>query len=250
MTLATYSATVPAGFVWDDDVYVTANPLLESGAGLRDIWLRPGATPQYYPLVFSTLWLAHHLWANEPLGYHLLNLVLHAACALLLWRLLRRLAVPGAWLAVALFAVHPVLVESVAWVSELKNVQSAALYLLCLLAYFRFAPPEPGSAPSPRDRRFYAAALLLFAAALLTKPAAVGLPLVILLVVWWKRGRLAWADVVRVAPLLVLGAAMGWVTIWAALAPFGCTGSPAGVRQVLHSAFAISASRRRDSAYS
>ncbi len=224
-TAVAYSPVLSAGFVWDDDVYVTANPLLDDAAGLRAIWTRPGATPQYYPLLFSTLWAAHRVWGVEPLGYHMLNLTLHAAAALLLWAALRRLRVPGAWLAAALFALHPVNVESVAWVSELKNVLSAVLYLLSFLAYLRAAPPDTDATAAPPRRGCHGAALLLFAAALLTKPAAIGLPLVILLVVWWKRGSVRGRDLLRVAPMLALAAAMSWVTVTAERLFSGASGA-------------------------
>lgn len=202
-----------AGWVWDDDVYVTANPLLATAAGLRDIWLRPGATPQYYPMVFTSFWVQHQVWGDAPLGYHLVNVALHALVALLLWRLLARLGLPGAWTAAALFAVHPLCVESVAWVSELKNVQSAALGLGSLLLLLRLQPLELDATPPKRRWGAYFAALLLFAASLLTKPALVALPVVLLLVVWWKRGRIGRADLVTVAPLAALSLAMAWVTV-------------------------------------
>ncbi len=216
MTCLVYLPAAQAGFIWDDDVYITATPLVEDLSGLRDIWLRPGASMQYYPLVFTTWWVEHHLWGASPAGYHLVNIALHAACALLLWALLRRLGVAGAYFAAAIFAVHPVFVESVAWCTELKNVQSAALYLLCLLAYFRASPADEGTAPPPGRRRgLYALALLLFAAGLLSKPAAVALPLVILLIIWWKRGRVGMDDALRVLPMLAMAVAMGLATIYA-----------------------------------
>src|SRR5947199_9026701 len=115
LTLAAYAPALQAGFIWDDDSYVTANPTLQSPDGLRRIWLEPGAVPQYYPLTFTSLWLEYRLWGPEPTGYHVTNVVLHALAAILVWRVLARLAAPGAWFAAALFALHPVEVESVAW---------------------------------------------------------------------------------------------------------------------------------------
>ena len=116
-----------AGFIWDDDSYVTGNMTLRSLDGLRRIWFEIGAVPQYYPLVHSTFWLEYHVWGLAPRGYHVANVALHVAGVLLLWRLLSRLRVPGAWLAAALFAVHPVMAESVGWVTERKNVLSLPL---------------------------------------------------------------------------------------------------------------------------
>jgi len=201
--------------VWDDDVNVTANPHLHNGSGLYNLWFRLGSTNLYAPVTFTTLWVEHQLWGSNPLGYHLVNIALHAACALLLWALLRKLAAGSAWLAGAIFAVHPVFVESVAWVTELRNMQSAVLYLLCLLAYVRFTGLN-GTAEPARSRRwpFYGLALLLFAAALLSKPAAVGLPGVMLLLVWWKRGSIRWTDVMSVAPMFAMGLVVGLVTMY------------------------------------
>src|SRR5262245_50236806 len=113
LVVAAYWPIFHAGFIWDDDSYVTANATLRSLDGLRRIWFQIGAVPQYYPLVFSTFWVEYHLWELAPFGYHLVNVLLHATSVLLLWRLLAPLRVPGAWLAAALFAVHPVMVESV-----------------------------------------------------------------------------------------------------------------------------------------
>jgi protein O-mannosyl-transferase len=216
LTVVAYAPALQGSFIWDDDVYITANPHLDNLSGLRDIWLRPGATMQYYPLAFTTLWVEHHLWGDSPAGYHAVNVVLHAACAVLLWVLLRVLGASGALLAAAIFAVHPVMVESVAWCAELKNPQSLALYLLCLLAWLRAAPVAAEEEPeAPLHPAWYALALLLFAAALLTKSAAVALPLVILLIAWWKRGNVGARDAALVAPLLAMGVAMGLMTVHA-----------------------------------
>ena len=216
LTFAVYVPVLRADFVWDDDVHIWRNPNLADTSGLFNIWLRPSSNIQYYPLTFTAFWIQHKFWGSTATGYHAINVALHAACAVLLWLLLRRLDVRGGWTAAAAFAVHPVLVESVAWCTELKNVLSCALYLLCLLAYFR-AHPLPGApVPEPRARRnWYTAALALFAAGLLAKPAAVALPLVILVLVWWKRGTVGKEDAVRVVPMLAMSLAMGLVTIYA-----------------------------------
>jgi hypothetical protein len=121
-TAIAYARVLDAGFVWDDFLYVVDNPTLRDLDGLRSIWLDPRANSQYYPLVFTSFWVEYHLWQLEPIGYHVTNVLLHAVDALLVWVLLRRLSLPGAWLAAAVFALHPTHVESVAWVSERKNV--------------------------------------------------------------------------------------------------------------------------------
>ncbi len=214
LTFAAHAPAIGAGFIWDDDAYVTANPYLYDGSGLYQIWFRVGATNMYAPLVFTTFWLEQHLFGLNPLGYHLVNIALHAVCALLLWASLRRIGVPGAWLAAAIFAVHPVMVESVAWVTELKNMQSGIFYLLCLLAYFRFTPLEAGDDRAAERRwKFYPLALGLFAAALMSKPAGVSLPFAILLVIWWRRARLRWADVAAIVPMLAMSVVAGLVTM-------------------------------------
>ncbi|MBI2823474.1 MAG: tetratricopeptide repeat protein [Planctomycetia bacterium] len=215
LVVLTYVPVYRAGFVWDDDQYVTENLPLRSWPGLAQLWFEPGAVPQYYPLVYTTFWIEYHLWGLAPLGYHAVNVLLHAVNALLVWRLLCRLGVPGAWLAAALFAVHPVHVESVAWVTERKNVLSLALALSSMLCYLRFAPwMAIDEGESPGARRYYYWALALFAVALLSKTAVVTLPAVLLVLCWWKRGAIARRDVVALAPFFALAVAMGLVTVW------------------------------------
>ncbi len=202
----TYIPAMGCGFIWDDDDYVTENPTLRSADGLRRIWLEPRATPQYYPLVHTTLWLEYHLWGLAPAGYHLVNVVLHAANAVLVWLVLSRMGVPGAWLAAALFGLHPVHVESVAWVTERKNVLSGLFYLLALLAYVDIA--QVAAKPVEKQRRpvlRYAAATMLFVAALLSKSVVCSLPAAILLLILWRHQRLTWKDVGLLLPWFALG---------------------------------------------
>jgi len=129
LTLVAYLPALQCGFIWDDDDYVSHNMTLRSADGLRDIWLEPGAVPQYYPLVHTTFWVEYQLWGLRPFGYHLVNVLIHAAAALLLWRFLLLLGCPASWLVAAVFALHPVNVESVAWITERKNVLCCLLYL-------------------------------------------------------------------------------------------------------------------------
>ncbi len=202
-----------AGFIWDDDSYVTQNLNLRSLAGLLRIWFEPRSLPQYYPLVHTSYWVEARLWGLSPAGYHATNVLLHASSALLLWRILARLRVRGAWLAAAIFAVHPVMVESVAWITERKNVLSLALALAALASYLRFAPPE-GPSRDPRRWRFYVLSLALYGGALLSKSVVCSLPAVILVLFWWKRGRLRGADFLPLVPFFALGLAAGATTVW------------------------------------
>jgi tetratricopeptide (TPR) repeat protein len=208
----TYLPVVSAGYIWDDDFYVTNNLHLRTLAGLKRIWLASGATPQYYPLVFSSFWIEYQLWGLSPLGYHLINVLLHGVGAVLLYRALTVLAVPGAFLAAALFAVHPVQVESVAWVTERKNVLSGVFYLLAFLAYWRLAPADEAGADVRRQWRWYALSLVFFGCAVLSKSVTCSLPAAILLVIWWKRGRLTLRDIVPLVPMFAIGLAAAWNT--------------------------------------
>ncbi|MBV9463211.1 MAG: tetratricopeptide repeat protein [Verrucomicrobiae bacterium] len=209
-----YGPALRGGFLWDDDDYVENNSMLRSAEGLYRIWTEPGAVPQYYPLVHTLFWIEYHLWGLKTVGYHVVNVLLHFANACLLGVVLRRLAVPGAWIAAGLFALHPVMVESVAWITEAKNTLSTAFYLAAILAYAKFArwdePEAPGAAPRWRD---YALANAFFIAALLSKSITCTLPVALLLIAWWKRPRLNWkSDLHPLIPMFVLSLAMGLVT--------------------------------------
>jgi tetratricopeptide (TPR) repeat protein len=192
--------------VWDDDAHLIP-PALQSWNGLEKIWFQPGTTPQYYPLVSSVFWLEQKLWAYATPGYHLVNIILHLASALLLVRVLRRLEVPGAWLGAALWALHPVQAESVAWMSELKNTLSGLCYVGSALAYLRFDRERKGA--------FYLGSLALFAAGLLAKSVIATLPTALLLLFWWKRKKLRWKeDVLPLAPFFMAGIGLGLFTAW------------------------------------
>lgn len=216
LTAAAYFPVARAGFIWDDDFYVTQNPVLRTGDGLYQAWFKIGATPQYYPLVFTTFWIEHHLWGLNPLGYHVVNVVIHALSAVLVWIILRRLGVPGGYYAALIFALHPVHVESVAWVTERKNVLSGLLYLLAMLAYIRFASASLGLGEVPRRQRWvcYGAAVVFLTLALLSKTVTCSLPAALLLIVYWKRGRLGWRDVTPTLPLFAIGLAGAKMTTW------------------------------------
>lgn len=218
LTVAVYWPAMHNGYIWDDDVHVQWNKSLRSIQGLEDIWFKLGAVPQYYPLTHTSFWIQYQVWGAAPGPYHVVNVLLHALGAVLVWRILLRLRVPGAWLAGAIFAIHPVQVESVAWVTERKNVLSGVFYLLAFGAYTRFEPSRFGiqRALGESERRWgwYAAALVLFACALLSKTVTSTLPAALLLVMWWKSGRLRWKDFGPPAPWFILSIAAGSLTGW------------------------------------
>jgi tetratricopeptide (TPR) repeat protein len=205
-TIIAYQPTWDAGQIWDDDHHIT-QPQLRSVEGLGRIWTQPGATQQYYPLVHSVFWLEFKLWNHQTGGYHWVNILLHVFSALLLVKILRRLQIPGAWLAGALFALHPVEVESVAWISELKNTLSGVFYLSAALVYFEF--------DEKRDRKDYAVALGLFFLGLMSKTVIATLPAALLVIFWWQRGKLQWKrDVRPLVPFFVIGISAGLFTAW------------------------------------
>jgi protein O-mannosyl-transferase len=223
-TVVAYLPALRGGFVWDDDSWTTnISGLLRDASGLRAIWCKTTAMQQYYPLTGTTFWLDFQLWGLRTLPYHVENVLIHAVAALLFWRLLRRLHVPGAWLASAIFALHPVMVESAAWITERKNVLSLVLYLGALLAYGRStrfwegANDAPGEAKNLAWKQWgtWALALALFAAALLAKTTTFSLPAVVLLLCWWKRGRIRWGtDVLPTLPFFGLAIGLSLVTAW------------------------------------
>jgi protein O-mannosyl-transferase len=203
--------------IWDDDAHLTP-PGLRSTQGLARIWDEPGATQQYYPLVHSIFWVESKFWGAATPGYHLINILLHALSALLLWKILRRLQVPGAYWAAALFALHPVCVESVAWISEIKNTLSGAFYLGAALVYLRF----DGS----RKWKFYFVALVLFMFGLMSKTVVATLPAALLVVFWWQRGKLSWRqEVFPLIPFFVVGMGAGLFTAWMEWKFVGARGS-------------------------
>ncbi len=203
--------------IWDDDAHLTP-PGLRSPQGLARIWIEPGATQQYYPLVHSIFWVEYKLWGDTTPGYHLINILLHAFTALLLWKILRWLQVPGAYLAGAVFALHPVCVESVAWISEIKNTLSGAFYLGAALVYLRF--------DRTRNWKFYFVALGLFLLGLMSKTIIATLPAALLVVFWWQRGKLSWKqDVLPLIPFFVVGIGAGLFTAWVEWKFIGARGS-------------------------
>jgi protein O-mannosyl-transferase len=203
--------------IWDDDAHIT-RPELRSWDGLAKIWTQPGSTQQYYPFVHTVFWLEHQLWGDAPLGYHLVNLLLHCFSALLLLKILRRLEIPGAWLAAAIFALHPVQVESVAWISELKNALSGVFYFSSGLVYLEF--------DRTRKRGPYLTALALFLLGLLSKTVIATFPAALLVIFWWKRGKLSFKrDALPLLPFFILGITAASFTAWVERSLIGAEGS-------------------------
>jgi len=170
----------------------------------------------YFPLKTTMLWLEYQLWGHDydQMGrptpaahpFHVMNILIHALDGLLLWMVLRQLKVPGAWLASLLFVIHPVHAESVAWIAERKNTLSLLFCLLSVSAWLRFEDSE--------KRKYYVWALVLFVASLFCKTHMVVLPAVLVLLTWWKSGKLTLRDLQRSVPFFVIGLTLAWVTVW------------------------------------
>src|SRR5436309_11313725 len=206
VTMLAYQPVWHGGLLWDDD-NCTTPPELRTLDGLRRIWFVPRAIAQYYPLLYSSYWIQQRLLGDSTTGYHLVNLLLHIGCVVLVLKILRLLRIPGAALAAILFALHPVNVETVAWITERKNTLSGVFCLAATLWYLKF--------DESRNRRSYALALGLFLLGSLSKTALVTLPLALLVILWWKRGAISWRrDAVPVIPFLLLSAAAGLMTWW------------------------------------
>lgn len=202
LTLAAYAPALGGGFIWNDED-LTDNIVLKAH-GLYRVWFTTAST-NYWPVVWTSYWLEHQLWGLNPFGYHLTNVLGHAACAAIIWRLLVYLGVRGALAAALIFAVHPVNVESVAWITQRKNILSLLFYLLALRAYLQ--------ADDTGRRLPYALSLCAFLLAMLSKGAVATLPVVLLLCAWWRRGRIVHRDLLSVIPFFVLAAAMSVVEI-------------------------------------
>ena len=215
--IVAYWPAIHGDYLWDDDAHIT-KPELQSLHGLWRIWFEFGATQQYYPLLHSAFWVEHFLWGDDVVCYHLANILLHATSACLLVLILRRLALPAPWLAGLIFALHPVCVESVAWITEQKNTLSGVFYFGSALAYMGF--------DQSRARSRYFLALTLFSLALLSKTTTSTLPAAVLVVFWWKRGRLSWKrDVLPLLPWFALSAAAAALTSWVERVYIGAKGS-------------------------
>jgi len=207
VTLLAYQPAWNGQPLMDDEMHLITTPELRSVSGLVSLWIDPQTTRQYHPLVDTVFWVEDKLWGSSMLGYHLVNIVLHIAAAFMLLKILRVIEIPGAWLATAVFALHPVQADSVAWIVELKNTLSSIFFFGCVLAYLRF--------DRNRTRASYALVLLLFCVGLLAKAIVAMFAVTALIVFWWKRGRLEWnRDVKPIVPFVVLGITAGLFTAW------------------------------------
>ena len=211
-----YLPALRGNFVWDDSLLITGNPLLQNASGLLEIW-SGGRTADYFPLTNTVFWIEHHLFGGNATGYHAVNILLQAANALLVWRLLKRLDIPGAWLAGLVFGIHPVHVASVAWISELKNLFSLFFALLSILFFLELDPKRLHNSATA-----YAASLVFFALALLSKTQVVFFPIVLFLCAWWRDKKSSGTkstqnlrrDTIRSLPFFLLAIVLGLVTMW------------------------------------
>ena len=209
MTIFAYRPTWHGGFLWDDDAYIINNELLTAPDGWQRIWFSLDSPSQYFPFTYSTFRIEHALWGLDTTGYHWVNLLLHVGNALLVWAVLARLKVPGSWLAAAIFALHPVQVESVAWITERKNVLMGFFFLLTLLAWIAFVDKR-----SRRPWMFYCLALISYVLALSAKATACTLPAALFLILWLQKKPITMRRFIQIVPFVVLGIGMGLLAVW------------------------------------
>ncbi len=202
-----YIPAMRAGFIWDDTLLIGDNAAVKSPTGLHVIWVSQ-LLGDNWPVTATSFWLEWRLFGMNATGYHVINIILHALNAVLLWQVLRRLRIPGAWAAGLLFAVHPVCTASVAWISERKNTLSLFFLLLSFLWYLRYERDA-------RHWKWFALSIVAFAVALLSKSSVVGFPMILLLCAWWQNQKITRQDIVRSLPFFALSLAMAVLTIWA-----------------------------------
>ena len=201
-----------AGFVWDDNEILTINPCIIGPLGLKEIWASKAA--DICPLTLTTFWVEHAIWGLNPLAYHLVNVLLQGLNAVLLWRVLKCLRVEGAWLGAALWALHPVMVESVAWVTEMKNTESGLFFLCSILFFVKWLRVRESGERRAGGGLNYGLSLLFAALAMAAKSSTVILPFVLCLCAWWIEGRLSWRYVRRTIPFFLIAIAAGALAMW------------------------------------
>jgi len=214
LTALAYAPSIQGGFILDDNILLTDNRVIQAPDGLYRIWFTAEAI-DYWPVYNTALWIQWRLWGMHPTGYHVVNLFLHIGAAMLIWAILQRLSVPGAFVAALLFAVHPVNVESVAWISQCKSVLAMLFFLFALLFYLRAeACRPPASQPSlAATERWYWLSVAAFVLAMLSKGSVAVLPLLLLAILWWLRP-LTTRDLVRTAPFFLVAVVLVCVDVW------------------------------------
>ncbi len=210
LSVVLYTPAMRGDFIWDDDAYIVRNPLLRAPDGLHKIWFSKQQPSQYFPMVYTSFLLEYKLWGLEPFGYHITNIVLHTVNCLLLWLFFHWLGFRWGWIAAVIFAVHPLHVESVAWITERKNVLMMFFSMLSLLSWLRFLD---NSGRSKRGWLFYALSLLLYAFALFSKTTACPLPVAFVLVLWLKNVSITARRLLQIVPFVLLSLAMGTVAM-------------------------------------
>ena len=214
LTFLIYLPALTAGFIWDDDSMLTGNLFVKTKDGLRYIWFSTNL-PDYFPLTSTSFWIEWKLWGDNPVGYHFINVLLHVASSILIWRVLVTMNIPGAFVAALLFAVHPVNVESVAWIAERKNTLSLFFLLLAILFFLKSTGLSgEGEKQTAGSGQFYVLSLGAFLMSLLSKTGGVLLPFVLLLCLWWIKKRITRKDVFRTLPFFIPAAVFGVITIW------------------------------------
>jgi tetratricopeptide (TPR) repeat protein len=208
LTMVVYSPALKGEFLFDDVLSILQNPLIVLPGGLPKIWFSTEPL-DYFPLTLTSFWIEWRLWGTNTLNFHLLNVFLHAASAVVLWRILLRLRIQGAWVAAVVFAVHPLCVSSVAWITERKNTLSMIFFLLAILLFLQCE-----TAKNRSRKQLYVFSLIAFLLALLSKTSVVMLPVVLIGLAWWQRGQISRSDILRTAPFFALSLVMGLVTIW------------------------------------
>jgi Tfp pilus assembly protein PilF len=215
-----YSPSYHGEWLWDDDQMLTANPTVQhrmtldpnvptdSLATLKKLWFSPDG-PDYFPLSYTALWAQWPFFGMESTGYHVTTILFHISGALLFWALLAKMKIPGAWLSGFLFAIHPVCVESVAWISETKNTVSLPFFMLSCI-FWVAQDDEPAAT---KRQRFYVLSIIFFLISMLAKTSIVAFPVVTLLYAWWKRRKVTERDIVLSLPLFAISIVLGLVTI-------------------------------------
>lgn len=237
--IAGFWPAIHSSYIWDDNNYVTENYTLRTFDGLKRIWTDTSATPQYYPLVHTGFWLEFQAWGLSPRGYHITNVVLHLLNSVLVWLILSRLKLPGAGVAGIVFAVHPVHVESVAWITERKNVLSGFFYLAAMLLFITRVIHSENDSDEPKesvislDNRFsrlrsvtfVVLVLGLYVCALLSKTVTASLPVAFLIIIWWKRQHIQRYQIILITLMFLVGIPLGLTTAYLEKHHVGASGA-------------------------